>query len=91
MEQPEGFTKDPNIIFRLWQAIYGLKQAGLAWWCQLDSFIWELDFKGLKSEVDIFWYKKDNTIIAVVYVNNTFFYRSDKTLLNKIKAKFMSK
>jgi len=35
IEQPEDFTKDPNIVFRLQQAIYGLKQAGLAWWCQL--------------------------------------------------------
>ena len=91
MEQPEGFTKDPNIISRLWWAIYGLKQAGLAWWYQLDSFMWELGFKRLKSEVGIFWDKKGNIIIAVVYVDDTFFYGPDKTLLNKIKAKFMSK
>jgi len=29
MKQPEGFTKDPNIVLRLQHAIYGLKQAGL--------------------------------------------------------------
>ena len=34
MEQPEGF-KDPknkNKVMRLKKAIYGLKQAALAWW-----------------------------------------------------------
>jgi len=31
MEQPEGFIKNPNVILQLHHAIYGLKQAGLAW------------------------------------------------------------
>jgi len=31
MEQHEGFTKDTSIVLRLHRAIYGLKQAGLAW------------------------------------------------------------
>jgi len=31
-----------------------------------------------------------NIIVVVVYIDNTFFSRQDKTLLDKIKAKFMS-
>jgi hypothetical protein len=39
MEQPEGF-KIPgkeNKVMRLKRAIYGLKQAALAWWKALDG------------------------------------------------------
>jgi len=45
MEQPEGFTKDTSIVLRLHRAIYGLKQAGLAWWCQLNASMKELGFE----------------------------------------------
>jgi len=31
IKQPKGFTKDKTTVLRLCQAIYGLKQAGLAW------------------------------------------------------------
>jgi len=31
-----------------------------------------------------------NIIVVVVYIDDTFFSRQDKTLLDKIKAKFMS-
>jgi hypothetical protein len=41
MEQPEGFKvpghKNKNKVMRLKKAIYGLKQAALAWWKALDG------------------------------------------------------
>jgi len=45
MEQLEGFTKDPNVVLRLRHAIYGLKQAGLAWWRKLDASMKDLGFE----------------------------------------------
>ena len=60
MEQPEGF-KVPGKEFkvlRLLCTLYGLKQAGLAWWNALNESMSELSFKHLKSELRIFLYKK---------------------------------
>jgi len=53
----------------------------------------ELGFEWLKSEARIFHYRKTgtNTVIAVVYINDTFFCGPSKTLLNEIKDKFMQK
>jgi len=91
VEQPEGFTKDPNVVLRLRHAIYGLKQVGLAWWRKLDASIKDLGFERLKSEAGIFRYQKlgTNITVAVVYVDDTFFYGPDLTILNDLKQKFM--
>jgi len=53
----------------------------------------ELGFERLKSEARIFCYnkKRTNLIVAVVYVDNTFFCGPDMAILNQIKAKFMTK
>jgi len=75
MEQPEGFTKDPNIVLRLQNAIYGLKQAELTWWHKLDASMKDLGFKQLKLEAKIFRYQKlsTNITVAIVYIDDTFF------------------
>ena len=93
MEQPKGHTRDTGIVLRLWRAIYGLKQVGLAWWHQLNAFMKELGFKQLKSEARIFQYGKvrTNIVVGVVYVDDTFFCGPDKILLNEIKTRFMKK
>jgi len=53
----------------------------------------KLDFEHLKSEAGIFHYKKKDTdlIIAVVYVDDTFFFGPNKAILNEIKSKFIAK
>jgi len=53
----------------------------------------ELGFEQLKSEAGIFHYKNKGTnlIMAVVYVNDTFFCGPDIDILNEIKSKFMAK
>lgn len=93
MEQSEGFIENLNVVLQLHHAIYSLKQAGLAWWHQLDVSMKELGFEWLKSKARIFRYRKTgtNTVIAVVYVDDIFFCGPRKTLLNKIKGKFMQK
>ena len=70
-----------------------MKQAGLAWWHQLDASMRELGFERLKSEARIFRYNKKGTnlIVAIVYVDDTFFCGPDMAILNQIKAKFMTK
>ena len=59
MKFPEGFLL-PNMkgkVLRLLHAIYGLKQAGLAWWHVPDKSMQELGFEQLKSDASLFVYK----------------------------------
>ena len=39
MEQPEGFIKHSNKVWRLHKALYGLKQASLSWWHACTKFV----------------------------------------------------
>ena len=59
MEFPEGFMppKMKGKVLRLLYTIYGLKQAGLAWWCTLDKSMQECGFEWLKSDASLFVYK----------------------------------
>ena len=55
----EGFMPPEmkDKVLRLLCAIYGLKQAGLAWWHALDKSIQELEFEQLKSNAGLVIYK----------------------------------
>jgi len=47
MKFSEGFVPPPheNKVLRLLHTLYGLKQAGLAWWNELNEFMKELGFE----------------------------------------------
>ena len=90
MEQPEGF-KDPkkkNKVMRLKKAIYGLKQAALAWWKALDKSMATLSCKQLVSDSGIF-VNKDKTIVIIVYVNDVLFLGTNKKDISSLKQCFM--
>ena len=42
MDQPEGYEQASGKVCRLRKAIYGLKQAGRAWYNKIDTFFDEL-------------------------------------------------
>ena len=69
-------------------AIYGLKQAALAWWKVLDKSISELGFTCLHSDSGIF-VNKDQSIVIIVYVDDVLFLGVDKKKLLKTKELFM--
>ena len=90
MEQPEGF-KDPknkNKVMQLKKAIYGLKQAALAWWKALDKSMATLSCKQLVSDSGIF-VNKDKTIVIIVYVNDVLFLGTNKKDISSLKQCFM--
>jgi hypothetical protein len=92
MEFPEGFmpTHMKGKVLRLLYAIYGLKQAGLAWWRTLDKSMQELGFERLKSDAGLFVYERGKDIVlAIIYVDDALFCRPSKSLVEKIKAAFM--
>ena len=50
MQQPEGFKLrgQENKVLHLHHAIYGLKQAALAWWKELESSMKDLVLNALR-------------------------------------------
>jgi len=93
MEQPEGFkVKGQEFkVLCLRHAIYGFKQASLAWWKELDKSVRKLGFKRLYTDAGIFVCQhKDGTIlIMLAYVDDILFMGPNKSLLMSKKALFM--
>jgi hypothetical protein len=92
MEQPEGFKVkgQEGKVLRLKRAIYGLKQAALAWWKVLDKSMGELGFTYLHLDSGLF-VNKDQSIVVIVYVDNVLFLGADKKKLLKTKELFMKR
>ena len=94
MEQPEGFKmrSQETKVLQLKRAIYGLKQAVLAWWKALDKSMAALGCKRLQSDSGLFVHtSKHSTVIVIVYVDDALFMGSDSTLVHKLKSDFMNK
>ena len=84
MEQPEGFKMrgQETKVLRLRRAIYGLKQAALAWWKALDKSMAALDCKRLQSDSGLFVHKsKSSTVVVIVYVDDALFMGNDNVLV----------
>jgi Reverse transcriptase (RNA-dependent DNA polymerase) len=94
MRQPEGFKArgQENKVICLQCALHGLKQAGLAWWKELNSSMNELGFKHLVSDAGLFVCKDfKEIIIAIVYVDDAMFFGKNKAQVNFKKKLFMEK
>jgi len=78
MEQPEGFELPgkENKVWRLCKVLYGLKKAGLFWWCIITQSMLALGFKRCKSNAGVYYYHDKKTkalVIAIVYVDDVYF------------------
>jgi Reverse transcriptase (RNA-dependent DNA polymerase) len=94
MRQPKDFKArgQENKVICLQRALDGLKQAGLAWWKELNSSMNELGFKCLVSDAGLFVCKDyKEIIIAIVYVNDAMFFGKNKAQVNSKKKLFMDK
>jgi len=93
MEQPEGFKihGQEQKVLRLRQAIYGLKQAALAWWKELLTSMGKIGFEHSQSDAGIFIHKASNgdIIVAMIYVDNSSFMGNNATLVKEKKKAFM--
>ena len=88
MKQPEGFLEKgkEHLVWRLNRAIYGLKQAALSWWKELEASLKRLGFTRLQSDAGIFIHKEYN-IIIIAYVDDCLFLGKDlRRVLNAKKA-----
>jgi len=93
MEQPEGFKIhcQEQKVLHLCQAIYGLKQAALAWWKELLTFMHKIGFECSQSDAGIFIYKAKNRdiVIAMIYIDDSSFMGNNATLVKEKKKAFM--
>ncbi|KAJ2927375.1 hypothetical protein H1R20_g9722, partial [Candolleomyces eurysporus] len=93
MEQPEGFNQkgQERKVYRLRQAIYGLKQAACAWWLELEQSVKKLGFVRLNADSGIFMFHSwKGAVIMIVYVDAIIFF-GKKALADEKKAEFMLK
>jgi hypothetical protein len=92
MEQPEGFKvpghKNKNKVMHLKKAIYGLKQAAVAWWKVLDASMARIGCTCLVSDSGIF-VNKGKTIVIIVYVDDVLFLGANKKDISSLKERFM--
>jgi len=93
MEQPEGFKihGQEQKVLCLWRAIYGLKQAALAWWKELLASMRKIGFERSQSNAGIFIHKASNRdiVVAMIYVDNSGFMGNNATLVKEKKKAFM--
>ena len=93
MEQPDGFKLKGQEckVLRLRRAIYGLKQAALAWWKELDQSIQKLGFKRLYADAGLFVCRHmDGTLLVMItYVDDILFIGPNKSFIASKKAMFM--
>jgi len=93
MEQPEGFKihGQERKVLHLHRAIYGLKQAALAWWKELLTSMHKIGFEHSQSDAGIFIHKAKNgdIVIAMIYVDDSGFIGNNATLVKEKKKAFM--
>ena len=71
MEQPEGFEKGDNMVWKLLKSLYGLKQSPRTWYRELDAFLKTLRFTRTVSDHSIYVRNdKGGLIIVGVYVDD---------------------
>ena len=92
MHQPEGFKVkgQEHKVLCLLHAIYGLKQAVLSWWRELEASMKRLVFGHTMSNASVFFTKKEGQlVITVVYVDDALFFGKNKGAIKRVKKTFM--
>jgi hypothetical protein len=85
MQQPDGqrVKGQEHKVRRLLCALYGLQQAGLAWWRALvKSMVQDLGFTSIVSDAGIYVYTKaGDFVLAAVYVDDAIFCGPNKAVV----------
>nr|GFB18876.1 retrovirus-related Pol polyprotein from transposon TNT 1-94 [Tanacetum cinerariifolium] len=81
VSQPDGFVdqNNPNHVYKLKKALYGLKEAPRAWYDMLSSFLISQDFSKGSVDPTLFIRRNGNDLLLVqIYVDDIIF--ADSTL-----------
>src|SRR5665213_3071401 len=90
MEQPPGFVREgrSDLVCKLRNAIYGLRQSGRAWYDLVHIFFTKEGF--IRSHADHSLYIKQTGtyfIAVVIYVDDLIIMASDMVVMNELKSK----
>ncbi|GJV91321.1 retrovirus-related pol polyprotein from transposon TNT 1-94, partial [Tanacetum coccineum] len=94
VSQPEGFVDqyNPNHVYRLKKALYGLKKAPRAWYDMLSSFLLSQKFSKGTVDPTLFTRKEGKDILMVqIYVDDIIFASTNPNLCDIFADKMSSK
>nr|GFB92980.1 hypothetical protein [Tanacetum cinerariifolium] len=76
VSQPDGFvdSDNPNHVYKLKEALYGLKQSPRAWYDMLSSYLLSQDFSKCSVDLTLFIRRNGNDLLLVqIYVDDIIF------------------
>ncbi|GJW87165.1 putative RNA-directed DNA polymerase [Tanacetum coccineum] len=85
--QQPGFIdpQRPNHVCLLHKSLYGLKQASRAWFERLSKALFDLGFKGSKTDPSLFIYSRGDTLLYIlVYVDDIIVTGNNKGTIDNI-------
>lgn len=89
VSQPEGFVKKgkEHFVYRLYEALYGLRQAPRAWYAKLNECLVELGFVRCPYEHAAYTKKINGEILIIaVYVDDILITGTSRSTIDAFKA-----
>ncbi|PLW38664.1 hypothetical protein PCANC_16015 [Puccinia coronata f. sp. avenae] len=92
MLPPPGYRSGDNIVLKLRKAIYGLKQASLAWYRRLSSFLVSIGFTISVADPCVFWRLSPSPLWIFSHVDDLIIFGSDPLVFcSQIEKEFQIK
>ena len=92
MLQPEGCSSSQKeLVCKLNRGIYGLKQAGRAWYATLSEHLRSLDYRRVEADHSVFTKTMPHLIIVCVYVDDFILIAKETQHIDAEKAKLAKK
>lgn len=90
VSQPQGFVKkgQEQMVYRLFKALYGLRQAPRAWYAKLSRCLEEMGLSRCPHEHAVYTKREGNELlIAAVYVNDLLITSTSTSIIERFKRK----
>ncbi|MCH81846.1 copia-type polyprotein, partial [Trifolium medium] len=93
VEQPLGYQKENDKVYKLSKALYGLKQAPRAWYSKIETYFKLENFEKCPSEHTLFVKYGDNGKILIVslYVDDLIYTGNDLHMMHEFKNSMQKK
>ncbi|PLW21092.1 hypothetical protein PCASD_21744 [Puccinia coronata f. sp. avenae] len=92
MLPPAGYLSGQRIVLRLIKAIYSLKQASLAWYRRLGTFLSSIGFTTSIADPCVFWQQEPSPLWIFAHVNDLIIIGKDPLLFcSQMEAEFQIK